>query len=63
VLKFLQEFPEFVFLAVGMESLLGEEDVCSRQTRIAVENDVTFYSTVGSHSNFYSCFWRSFSLE
>jgi hypothetical protein len=27
--SFLQEFSEAVFLGLGMESLLGEEEVCS----------------------------------
>jgi hypothetical protein len=28
-LKFLEEFPEAIFLGVGMELLLGEEEACS----------------------------------
>jgi len=36
VLKFLQEFPEAVFLGVDVESLLGEAEVSSLGTRVPV---------------------------
>jgi hypothetical protein len=35
-LKFLQEFPEAVFLVVDVESLLGEVEVSSLKTRVPV---------------------------
>jgi hypothetical protein len=46
-----------------MESLLSEEEVFSRQTRIAAKTGFTFDSIVGPPSNSYSYFWRPFSLE
>jgi hypothetical protein len=46
-----------------MESLLSEEEVFSRQTRIAAKTGFTFDSIVGPPSNIYSYFWRPFSLE
>jgi hypothetical protein len=35
-LKFLQEFPDDDFLAVDVESLLGEAEVSSLETRVPV---------------------------
>jgi hypothetical protein len=35
-LKFLQEFPDDVFLAVDVESLLVEAEVSSLETRVPV---------------------------
>jgi len=35
-LKFLQEFPEAVFLVVDVESLLGEVEISSLKTRVPV---------------------------
>jgi hypothetical protein len=35
-LKFLQEFPDAVFLVVDVESLLGEAEVSSLETRVPV---------------------------
>jgi hypothetical protein len=35
-LKFLQEFPEAVFLGVDVELLLGESEVSSLETRVPV---------------------------
>jgi hypothetical protein len=46
-----------------MESLLSEDEVFSRQTRIATKTGFTFDSIVGPPSNIYSYFWRPFSLE
>jgi hypothetical protein len=60
---FLQEVLKAVSLGLAMESLLSEEEVCSRQTRITAKKGFTFDSTVGSRSNFYSSFQRLFSLE
>jgi len=34
--KFFQEFPDVVFLAVDVESLVGEADVSALQTSIPV---------------------------
>jgi len=42
--KFLQEFPETIFLIITMESLLVEEDVLSCQTRIIAEKGHNFWS-------------------
>jgi hypothetical protein len=62
VLKFLQEFPEAVFLVGLMKSLLVEEEVLSRQTGIRAERAITFDPTVGSCLIFYKSFQRAFSL-
>jgi len=35
-LKFLQEIPEAIFLAVDVESLLGEAEVSALETRLPV---------------------------
>jgi hypothetical protein len=35
-LKFLQEFPDDVFLAADVESLLGEAEVSALETRVLV---------------------------
>jgi len=35
-LKFLQEFPDAVFLAVDVESLLGEAEVSELETSVQV---------------------------
>jgi hypothetical protein len=43
-LKFLQEFPEAVFLGVYVESLLGDAEVSSLQTRVSVEKRHKFWS-------------------
>jgi hypothetical protein len=44
MLKFLWEFPEVVFPGVNMESPLGEEEICSRQTRTTTKNGFNFLS-------------------
>jgi hypothetical protein len=41
-LKFLQEFLEDVFVIVGMESLLNEAEVPSRQTRETAQKGSNF---------------------
>jgi hypothetical protein len=46
-----------------MESLLIEEEVLSRQTRITGERALTFDPTVGSWSKFYSSFRMPIFLE
>jgi hypothetical protein len=46
-----------------MKSLLGEEEVCSHQTRKTTRKGFTFDPTVGLRSNFYSSFRRPFLLE
>jgi hypothetical protein len=35
-IKFLQEFPDDIFLAADVESLLGEAEVSSLETRVPV---------------------------
>ena len=49
-------FPEACFLVPPMESLLLEEEVLWRQTRITTEKAITFDPIVGSRSNIYSSF-------
>ena len=46
-----------------MKSLLGEKEVCSRQTTITANKGVTFDLTIESHSNVLRIFLRSFALE
>jgi hypothetical protein len=41
-LKFLQEFPEAVFLVVDVDSLLGESEVSSLETRVLVRKGHNF---------------------
>jgi len=41
-LKFLQEFPDVVFLAVDVESLFGEAEVSSLETRVPVPKGRNF---------------------
>jgi len=41
-LKFLQEFPEAVFLGVHVESLLGEAEVSTVETRVPVQKGYNF---------------------
>ena len=55
-LKFLQEFPDAVFLGVDVESLVGEAEGSSLQTRVPVRKCNNFGSDVGSPSNFHSSF-------
>jgi len=43
-LKFLQEFPESVFLLVAMESLLGDEKGLVGQTRVSAQKGHNFWS-------------------
>jgi len=43
-LKFLQEFPEAVFLRINVESLLGEAEVLSLKTRVPVRKGHNFCS-------------------
>ena len=40
--KIIEEFQDAVFLGVDVESLLGETDVSSRQTRVPVRKDPNF---------------------
>jgi hypothetical protein len=44
-----------------MKSLIGEEEVCSRKTRITPKKGLTFDLTVGLRSYFYRSFLRPFS--
>ena len=41
-LKFLQEFPEAVFLVEDVESLLGESEVSSLESRVPVRKGHNF---------------------
>jgi len=41
-LKFLQEFPVAVFLAVDVESLFGEEEVSPLETTVPVQKGRNF---------------------
>jgi hypothetical protein len=61
-LNFYRSFRKAVFLGVIVESLLGEAEVSSLETRVPVRRAITFDPTVGSHSNFYRCFGTPFSL-
>ena len=51
-----------IFHIVDMESILGEDDVWSRQARERFERAITFDPTVGSGSKFYMSFWMPFSI-
>jgi hypothetical protein len=43
-IKFLQEFPDAVFLGVDVESLLGDAKVSSLETRVPVRKGHNFWS-------------------
>jgi hypothetical protein len=62
-LKFLQEFPDAVFYAVDVESLLGERRSRLSRPGYRFERAVTFDPIVGSTSNFYRSFWTPFSVQ
>jgi hypothetical protein len=55
-LKFLQEFPEAVFLGVHVESLLDEAEARRSRLEYRFETAITFDPTVGSPLNFYRSF-------
>jgi hypothetical protein len=59
--KFLQDFPEAIFLVVDVESLLDEAEVSSLETIGPVRTAITFDRSVGAPSNFYRSFWKLFS--
>jgi hypothetical protein len=61
-LKFLQGFPESIFIGVAMEWLLRDEDVWSVKLEYRLKKAITFDPTVGSRSNFYKGFQRLFVL-
>jgi hypothetical protein len=61
-LKFLQGFPEAVFLGVAMELLLGDKEVWSAILDYRLKRGITFDPIVGLRSNFYRGFKRLFSL-
>jgi hypothetical protein len=44
-IKFLQKFPDDVFLGVDMESLLGDAEVSSLETRVPVQKGHNFNLT------------------
>jgi len=62
-LKFLQEFPDGVFHAIDVESLLGERRSLLSRPGYRFESSVTFDLTVGSPSNFYSWIALKFLQE
>jgi len=41
-LKFLQEFPDAIFLGVDVESLLGVAEISSLQTRVPIQKSHNF---------------------
>jgi hypothetical protein len=45
-----------------VESLLGEAEVSSLETRVPVRKGITYDPTVGSLPNSYMSFWTPFSL-
>jgi hypothetical protein len=47
-IKFLLEFPDAVFHGVNEESILGDDEVWSRQAGWTVPKAITFHPTVGS---------------
>jgi len=57
--KIIEEFQDAVFLGVDVESLLGEAEVSSLQTRVRFERALTFDPTVGSPSKL----WKSFRTQ
>jgi hypothetical protein len=54
------DFPDADFLGVGMKSLIGEDEVCSHQTRIPAKNDGTFDPTVERSLIFTGVFYGRF---
>jgi hypothetical protein len=66
MLKFLQKFPEVVFLGVATQLLLDTLNVWSGhtkdQTRVPAQRSITLDPTVGSCSNVYKSFKRLVSL-
>jgi hypothetical protein len=57
------KFLDALFHGVDVESILGEEDVWSRQARVTARKGRTFDLTVGSRSNFFWSFWMPFCME
>ena len=51
--QILKEFPDAVFLGVDVESLVGEAEGSSLQTRVPVRKGITLDPIVGSPSNFH----------
>jgi len=62
-LKFLQEFPDAIFLAVDVESLLGDRRSLLSRPGYRFESAVTFDPIVGSPSSFYRSFRTPFSMQ
>jgi len=67
VLKFLEGFPEAVFIRVAMEWVLSDEDVWSIKLEYRIIRAITFDPTVGSRSNFIGVLrgyfhWDSYSM-
>ena len=63
MLKVLQEFTKANFLGVDMESILGDREISSGETRERLKKAITFDPIIGSRSNFYRSLLRLFSLE
>ena len=59
-MKVLQYFSKAVFLVLSMESLLVEEEVLSRLTKITAERAIAVDPTVGSRLKFYTSFGGRF---
>jgi hypothetical protein len=62
-LKFVQEFPDAVFLGVYVDSLLDEAEVSSLQTRVSVRKGHNFRSDCWMSLKFLMSFRMLFSLE
>jgi glucose/arabinose dehydrogenase len=57
------KFPDAPFHGVDVESIIGEEDVWSRQARVTARKGRTFDLTVGSRSHFFWSFRMPFYME
>jgi len=59
-IKFLQEFPDAVFLGVHVESLLGDAEASSLKTRVPVGKVHNFRSVRWISLKIYRSFWTPF---
>jgi hypothetical protein len=59
-LKFLQWFPEAIFLGVLTEWLLGDEYVWSVELQYRLKRAINFGLTIGTRSNFTGVSWSCF---
>jgi len=62
-IKLSLEFPDALFHALDEESILGDDEVWSRQAGLTGRKAITFDPTVGSRSNFYRSFRMNFSMQ